>query len=62
MQRIISIKLPERLLERLDAYASRRGMARSEAIREAILTLLAYEGVLAQPPEEEDRNPLQWGW
>ena len=46
MQRIISIKLPERLLERLDAYASRRGMARSEVIRDSILAFLAREDML----------------
>ncbi len=43
MQRIVTFKMPDEMLERLDAYASRRGMARSEVIREAIIALLARE-------------------
>ncbi len=53
MQRIITFKLPEPLLERLDAYASRRGMARSEVIREAILAFLAMEEYLPGEDEQE---------
>ena len=48
MQRIISIKLPERLLERLDRYASRRLTSRSQVIRDAILWLLARENALLE--------------
>jgi metal-responsive CopG/Arc/MetJ family transcriptional regulator len=48
MQRIITFKMPVELLERLDAYASRRGMARSEVIREAIIALLAREAYISR--------------
>ena len=34
--RIITIKIPERMLEELDMYALRHDLSRSEAIREAI--------------------------
>ena len=46
MERIISVKFPEWLLERIDAYARRRGRSRSEVIRDAILFLLASEDAL----------------
>lgn len=52
--RVISFKVPGRLLERVDAYAERRGLARSEVIRDAILALLAREGFLAPWDELEE--------
>jgi len=47
LQRIVTFKMPDDMLERLDAYAVRRGMARSEVIREAIIALLAREAYKA---------------
>ena len=49
MQRIVTFKVSDEVLERLDAYAARRGMARSEVIREAIIALLAREAYKAKP-------------
>ncbi|PUA33607.1 MAG: hypothetical protein B7O98_04105 [Zestosphaera tikiterensis] len=39
--RIVSIKIPENLLEELDSYAYRNNMSRSDVIRLAIKTYLA---------------------
>ena len=47
-QRVISIKLPDRLLARIDRYASRRLTSRSQVIRDAILWLLARENALGE--------------
>jgi len=43
MQRIVTFKIDENLLNAIDRFATRRGMARSELIREALITLLAEE-------------------
>ena len=43
--RIVTFKVDEELLRRLDCYAAARGVSRSEAIREAIKRLLEEEGV-----------------
>ncbi len=38
--RVVTFKLPERLLEELDVYAVRHGMSRSDVIRLAIKNLI----------------------
>ena len=38
--RVVTIKMPEDLLEDLDRYAMNRGMSRSEAVRIAVKCLL----------------------
>ncbi|RUM47060.1 MAG: CopG family transcriptional regulator [Hyperthermus sp.] len=44
MHRIVTFKIDESLLYQLDKYAKSRRMTRSEAIREAIMNLLAKAG------------------
>ena len=41
--RVVTFKLDERVLEQLDILAMRRGVPRSELIREAIIKLLRNE-------------------
>ena len=50
--RVVTFKIEEDLLEKLDYYAIKHKLNRSEAIREAIKLLLN-----SQPPE--DINPLK---
>ena len=38
--RVVTVKIPEDLLEDLDRYAMNRGMSRSEAVRIAVECLL----------------------
>ncbi len=45
MQRIVTFKISQELLEMLDLYAREKGMSRSEAIREAIKMLLTSSGM-----------------
>jgi len=45
MQRIVTFKIDEALLEALDEYARSRRLSRSEVIRKAIEELLRSEGV-----------------
>lgn len=54
MERIISVKIPENLLEVVDRYARRRSMSRSEVIRDAILYYLAREDALVIDDEQEE--------
>ena len=42
--RVVTFKVDEDLLERLDTYARLKGMTRSEAIRKAIELLLQMDG------------------
>jgi len=39
-EKVVSVKLPQRLLEALDEYCERVGLTRSEAIRLAIIQLV----------------------
>jgi len=48
--RVISLKLDEELLERLDSYARMKGVTRSEVIRKAIELYLRLEDYKVQPP------------
>ena len=50
--RVVTFKIEEELLEKLDYYAIKHRLNRSEAIREAIKLLLS-----SQPPE--DLPPLK---
>jgi metal-responsive CopG/Arc/MetJ family transcriptional regulator len=43
VMRVVSVKMDDILLERIDAYAIAHGMNRSEAIRNAIMLLLKQE-------------------
>ena len=45
-QRTVALKVDEELLERLEEYARRRGISRSELIRRAIEEYLKQEGWL----------------
>jgi len=49
--RRVNITVPERVLERIDAYASRYGTSRSGALTAAALQLLA-----SQSPDQEPRE------
>ena len=54
-QRIITFKMPGMMLERLDRYAARRSMSRSEAIREALIYYLIHaSGRLGGDPIEDE--------
>jgi predicted transcriptional regulator len=44
IMKTLSLKVPESLLEKLDAAASKRGESRSALLREAIETVIAPEG------------------
>lgn len=55
MQRIVTFKIDETLLEALDAYARSRRLSRSEVIRKAIEELLRSEGVEVPKPR---RSPI----
>jgi metal-responsive CopG/Arc/MetJ family transcriptional regulator len=46
--RIVTVRLPEELLELLDWYAIKHNTSRSEAIREAIKRLLEKEDLNAK--------------
>jgi metal-responsive CopG/Arc/MetJ family transcriptional regulator len=52
-QRIVTFKIEESLLEALDAYAQRKGLTRSEVIRDAIERMLQSEGVEIRRREEK---------
>lgn len=49
--RVVTFKVDEDLLEKLDTYARLKGMTRSEAIRKAIIKLLneEYREVTPEP-------------
>ncbi len=49
--RVVTFKMDEDLLEKLDTYARLKGMTRSEAIRLAIKKLLEEEPRLAPTPK-----------
>ena len=55
MQRIVTFKIDEALLEALDEYARSRRLSRSEVIRKAIEELLRSEGVEVPRPR---RSPV----
>ena len=49
--RVVTVKMPEDLLEELDRYAINRGMSRSEAVRIAVECLLKTScEEIPQPP------------
>mgnify|MGYP001772526099 CR=1 FL=1 len=43
MKRVVTFKIEEELLDKLDRYATRNGLNRSQAIRKAIELLLRNE-------------------
>ncbi len=60
-QRIVAFKMPDEILERLDRYAARRSMSRSEAIREALILFLALRARLGpggDPIEDSEWMPV----
>lgn len=58
--RVVTFKMPEKVLDMLDEYARSRGISRSEAIREAISQLLEREGyrvdVVREAPSTDGRS------
>ena len=60
MLRIVTVKMPEELVEALDKYARRYGMNRSEIIRRALRMLLEEEA--PDIIEKVRRDELVWAW
>ena len=60
MLKIVTVKMPEELVEALDKYAMQHKLHRSEVIRMALRRLLEDEapGLI----EKVERERLAWAW